>query len=79
MGSAREVGQRFRSRMKAPDLHAYFTSTRRSRVALETGGQSRCVAELSERCAPSISCNLKETIAEETTRHLVLVVAMLYH
>jgi transposase len=54
LDSAGEVSQRFRLRMKAPDLQAYFTSIRRSRAALEAGGQSRWVAELIEGCGHEV-------------------------
>ena len=54
LDSEGEVSERFRLRMKALDLQAYFTSIRPSRVALEAGGQSRWVAELVERCGHEV-------------------------
>ena len=54
MDGSGEVKERFRLRMKAADLQAYFVTVARSRVAMEAGGQSRWVAEVIENCGHEV-------------------------
>ena len=49
-----EVHERFRLRMKGGDFQGYFVSIPPSRVALESGGQSRWVAEIIEQCGHEV-------------------------